>query len=119
MIIFFDPFVTGKRHGKGEALIYAATYTVGDSTAQHGHYSGAWKHNMRFVPERGLYTRNGRPRGEGGGQGSLAETIKYLEKRKNMEVISFPDITAVSLLRDIDTNILTTCHKTNPGTTSI
>ena len=94
MIIFFDPSVTGKRHGKGEALIYAATYTVGDSTAQHGHYSGAWKHNMRFVP-------------------------KYLEKRKNMEVISFPDITAVSLLRDMDTNILTTCHKTNPGTTSI
>ncbi|XP_068757006.1 uncharacterized protein [Montipora capricornis] len=46
----------GKRHGKGEALIYAATYTVGDSTAQHGHYSGAWKHNMRHGRGKMMFT---------------------------------------------------------------
>ncbi|KAK2558043.1 MORN repeat-containing protein 3 [Acropora cervicornis] len=46
-VLYSGEWCKGKRHGNGEAPIYAASCTVGDSTAQHGYYTGAWKHNMR------------------------------------------------------------------------
>ncbi|XP_074625472.1 uncharacterized protein LOC141883770 isoform X1 [Acropora palmata] len=46
-VLYSGEWCKGKRHGNGEASIYAASCTVGDSTAQHGYYTGAWKHNMR------------------------------------------------------------------------
>ena len=39
--------VAGKRHGKGKGVIFSLS-TIGNAAAEHGVYSGEWKHNMRF-----------------------------------------------------------------------
>ena len=50
MCIFFCLY-SGKRHGKGEGLIFSFNSTQSTPNyfaAEHGFYTGGWKHNMRL-----------------------------------------------------------------------
>ena len=51
LCVSFFCLYSGKRHGKGEGLIFSFNSTQSTPNyfaAEHGFYTGGWKHNMRL-----------------------------------------------------------------------